>query len=193
VATSYHKPPPCPQTSWLWLVDVPNHDKAIALGPHATVAAELAEPFGHVTSLDTIEVAPLADAAFACIAAASQESLPDLIESDAALAKCRRLLRPEGVLALSYQNWDNDKRKRRRRRAAARALPARLRSAGFSSVTTFFLQPDASTPRHIIPDTPAAMLAHERGRGFTGVARRVLARAGAGSLLYSGVLFIARA
>ena len=172
-------------------MDVPARATAIALGPPPTVAAELAGHFTDVLELRSLEETTLPEATVDCIAAMSPDFLVGHRDIDAVLQHCRRLLRPRGVLAIAYRN--SRRHAFSRRPPALRKVPTRLRQAGFSTVTTFFLQPDVSTPRHIIPDTRSAMLAHERGAGPSVAARRVLARARAGSLLYPGVLAIAHA
>jgi hypothetical protein len=184
--------PPCPQTAWLWLVDVPRGEKALVVGGPPNVGEELAEHYPTVVHADAWPPTLSGDGGFSCIVAVAPDFIGTLDDVDQTLTECHRLLQPGGALVVTQPNalFYGMLRTRTRSRGSL-GIQRRLRRAGFRTTTRFFLYPDVTNPRYIIPDVRAAMIVHERGQEMHLVARRFAARAGLGRALYPGILTVA--
>lgn len=207
------------QFNWVWIAEV-RDDRAIeVLGPDAAPDPRLDRLFARVdrcrpapgfrlevddAAADVVVLGDLLPGLADAPAGGGRGGRPGGREA-AVLAECRRVLRDGGLVQLGIGNalWHRHLRRRLDPRGSGsgsghRASPAAvrrwLRSAGFGEVRVYHVSPRSGLPEGLIPDSPRTLEAHERIRGTaTGMrrlARRLLARAGLGSLLHPRLLVL---
>ncbi len=113
------------------------------------------------------------------------------------LLKMRRLLRPGGhYVGIETIHPSEDRRRLLSFVRAGRVAQSRyLRRAGFVDVRTYFVVQSPESPRHLVPDHPAALLAWDAALiagDRRALARRLLYRVGMAGLVLRYRLCLAR-
>jgi hypothetical protein len=188
--------------NWWWLADIPNAQSALVLVESENACAfALADPFAARTR---VVVSPgwradLPPAAFDCVAVPDAAVLFAAdIGADRVLGAIKRSLRPETGIYVgieSVQRTDGARVPTAGVAAWFRAQRRLLRRAGFRDVREYYLVQSPADPRHIVPNTRAALTAWDRSvspPSWRATTRRFLYRVGLTSAVLRYRLVIGR-
>lgn len=121
-------------------------------------------------------------------------AIPEVL---AELQDAHRLLKPGGWLALASPSPSTMRSPRARTPGIARAVLSRLLTrAHFQEIRCLFVHPTADEPFTVVPDTKAAIRAHDTIAGAGGMAvwrRRAAVELGFQSTLFPAYMLLARA
>lgn len=186
--------------NWQWLVQVPNAGDAMVLtATQDSPDWVIAGGFARVSRRNIDDAWSTAGAgAFDCVAVPDADVLfAPGGSAESRLAEVRRLLRPDGcyIGIEAIHPSEASRSLRAVLRARRRSQAPRLRRLGFRDVHSYFVVQSPAAPRHIVPSTPAALVAWDAAMSpgdERSWQRRLLYRLGLAALVLRNRLVIAR-